>query len=78
MREDSFFANLVCEMSPIELKLFRFAFVDDTDLCLTQDPEKAKDIPNRMQNAVDHWAEMLRASGGALVPEKCYWYADNF
>jgi len=32
----------------------------------------------RMQNAVNHWARILRASGGGLVLEKCFWYAIDF
>jgi len=73
-RGDRFFAKLVCEMSRIELKLAGFAFMDDTYLCLTQEPEHKAAITKRMQNAVEHWTGILWASGGVLVPEKCFWY----
>ena len=36
------------------------------------------DTPTRMQKTVNHWAGILQASGGALVPEKCFWYAIDF
>jgi len=78
MREDGFFAKLVCAMSRTELPLSRFSFVDDINLCLTQDPEHDMAIPIRMLQAVNHWAGILQASGGVLVPETCLWYAINF
>jgi len=27
-----------------------------------------------MQQSINMWAGLLRATGGALVPEKCFWY----
>ena len=32
----------------------------------------------QMQEILDHWGGLLRATGGALVPKKSYWYAINF
>ncbi len=31
-----------------------------------------------MQWALDTWGGMIRATGGALIPEKMFWYAINF
>ena len=31
-----------------------------------------------MQEAVDHWEGGLKATGGASVPSKSYWYLINF
>ncbi len=31
-----------------------------------------------MQQAVTNWEGLLRATGGALVPEKCFWYFIDF
>ena len=57
-----------------------FAFVDDTDVVHT-----AKDVDTtgetvaqEMQQAIDHWEGGLKATGGALVPEKSYWYLNDF
>jgi hypothetical protein len=57
-----------------------YAFVDDTDLV-----HIAKDVDTRgptiiaeMQSALDHWEGGLKATGGALVPEKSYWYLIDF
>jgi exonuclease III len=56
--------NLVC-----------FAFVDDTDLIHSKD----RSFPNpqflqQAQNALNLWEGLLHATGGALAPEKSYWY----
>ena len=57
-----------------------YAFVDDTDVV-----HAAKDINTtgetillEMQQCVDHWEGGLRATGGALVPSKSYWYLIDF
>jgi len=31
-----------------------------------------------MQKLVDKWEGLLRATGGALVPTKCFWYLLDF
>ena len=50
-------------------------FVDDTDLFVWL-PElcTAEEVWQEMQASVDEWGMLLAATGGALKPEKCYWY----
>jgi len=31
-------------------------------------------VVEKMQNSLKTWAGLLRATGGALVPDKCFWY----
>ena len=63
-----------------------YAFVDDTDLVVNL-PESASSLPQeervaqvaaRMQQSVTFWEAALRASGGALVPQKCHWYLMDY
>ena len=56
-----------------------YAFVDDTDLVhsLTDNLGLNAHI-HKMQEVVDTWEGGLRASGGALVPDKSYWYQIHF
>jgi len=35
-------------------------------------------VRDEMQCSVDHWEGLLRATGGALVPTKCFWYLIDF
>jgi len=31
-------------------------------------------VVEKMQNSLRTWAGLLRATGGALIPDKCFWY----
>ena len=61
-----------------------YAFVDDTDLVHASDRDAPTDdlgmtdLVTEMQAVVDTWEGGLRASGGALVPSKSYWYLIHF
>ncbi len=57
------------------IDLVCFAFVDDTDLIQSgpDNETSGETVFATMQNVLDHWEGALRASGGALGPEKCYW-----
>jgi hypothetical protein len=50
-------------------------FVDDTDpytwLDDTLDPGE---VWSQAQLELEHWSRLLNATGGALKPEKCFWY----
>jgi hypothetical protein len=57
-----------------------YAFVDDTDEIHSA---STSDIPGEeviveMQEVLDRWGGTLRATGGALIPKKSYWYAIDF
>jgi len=43
------------------------------DLCVAG-PEMALQITNLMQQSVTHWEGLLWTTGGALVPDECFWY----
>jgi hypothetical protein len=56
-----------------------YAFMDDTDLVHSSTADLGvKQLVSEMQEVVDTWEGGLRASGGALVPEKSYWYLIHF
>jgi hypothetical protein len=63
-----------------------YTFVDDSDLVHTRrDIDRHDDtyaemtaLVTEMQQVVDTWVGGLRASGGALVPSKSYWYLIHF
>jgi len=35
---------------------------------------KTEAVKAKMQNSLMMWHGLLRATGGKLVPEKCFWY----
>jgi hypothetical protein len=55
-----------------------YTYVHDTDLVLNGDPHTPPtQVFEDMQRMLDHWEGGLRATGGALVPSKRYWYPRN-
>ena len=68
--------------TPITRQDFSFVcytFVDDTDLAHSPtDTTTAQQIITDMQQILEHWEGGLRATGGALVPSKSYWYLIDF
>jgi len=56
-----------------------FAFANDTDdLIVTDITNDEKEVTLKMQNSLQLWHGLLQATGGDLVPEKCFWYLIDF
>ena len=54
-------------------------FVDDTDLYTwKEDSLDPGDVWYQAQLELDHWSRLLNATGGALKPEKCFWYLIDY
>ena len=73
-------ATFTMALSASILTVACLAFVDDTDLFFTArtptEPGEALFTP--IQKMLDHWNGYLRATGGALVPSKSFWYLIDF
>jgi len=63
-------------MTHKSFKLSSFAFVDDTDLCISGQSTVTQTV-TWMQESITNWEGLLRTTGGTLVPEKCFWYLIN-
>jgi hypothetical protein len=63
-----------------EFSFVCYTFVDDSDVVhsSTDDDPYTSDLVSEMQQVVDMWEGGLRASGGALVPSKSYWFLIDF
>jgi hypothetical protein len=62
-----------------ELHFVGYSFVDDTDLIQLGKPgEETKLLACRMQAVMDTREGGLRATSGALKPEKSFWYLISF
>jgi len=73
MQEDGFLAQVICALTSIVGSFCGFAFVDDTDLCVSGQQDGLQ-TARFMQQSVTNWEGLLRTTGGALVPDKCFWY----
>ncbi len=54
--------------------------MDDTDLIHVdmQEQEDLESAHMRLQDAINNWGHLLRATGGALKPAKCSFYLISF
>ena len=75
MKEKGHGSMLETAFTGIIYSFIGFLFVDDTDLIIIPRPgETSQEVHNRLQAAVTYWNGILGVTGGALRPEKCYWY----
>jgi hypothetical protein len=68
-------------LSHDEFSFVCYTFVDDSDVVHSSiDPysDDIEELVHEMQHVVDTWEGGLRASGGALVPSKSYWFLIHF
>jgi len=73
-----FGCEVLCPLSSAFFRFVGYAFVDDTDIiqsALQETPEKAR---LQLQDAIYTWENSLKATCGALVPEKTVWWLISF
>ncbi len=78
LREKGFGCEIKCPFSSEYFRFMGYAFVDDTDLIqsqLQENPDKAR---HSLQEAIDTWKASLKATCGAIVPEKTVWWLVSF
>jgi hypothetical protein len=73
-------ARIVLAILCSVLEVVRFLFIDDTDLMevAKTKSETPRQVTSCMQDAINAWHEGLRASGGALKPDKRSWCLVSF
>jgi hypothetical protein len=76
MRDSGYGLNFITATSSLAIVLAGFAFVNDTDLlhAAPHPATPAATLVPQMQQVVDTWEGLLRATGGALRDDKSYWY----
>ena len=63
-------------MSETEIHSMGALFVDDADLYTINDNlSDHRALCHQTQLGLDTWNNLLQATGGALKPEKCFWYS---
>jgi len=78
MQQEGFYALIQGAISLQQRRITGFAFVDNTDLCVTHQSNNVEQVALHMQQAVTNWEGLLRATGGVFVPDKCFWYLIAF
>lgn len=75
LRAEGFGFVFKCVLTGEEVRFVGYSFVDDADFGFC-DPTVLdyKTVARKMQATADLWHEGLHATGGALAPEKSFWY----
>ena len=79
MRKKGFGIRLTSPISNTHIRFAGYSFVDDTDLLkVISTLQQYGYAILSIQQAVDTWEAGLKVTGGALVPEKTFWYLLDF
>jgi len=80
LQQEGYGAAFKAAMSSDQKQFIGYSFVDDMDLIQTGPTIKSTtgDTLLLMQAALNVWNSSLSATGGALVPEKSFWYLIDF
>jgi len=70
--QESFLATVICALSCQYQTMGGFAFVDDTDLIITDASNDEQAAASKMLGSVSLWHRLLKATGGNLVPENVF------
>ena len=80
LRESGCLCTFRMAITGKEVKFVGYAFVDDADKVVTSpDPEATyKEIAELLQKSADTWEGGIRATGGAIGPDKSHYYLLDF
>ena len=80
LRQEGYGAFFEASISGGKLTFVGYAFVDDTDLVTKLENKNAsyREVAESMQEALTAWEGGIRATGGAIEPEKSHWYLSDF
>ena len=76
MRKKGYGATMIACLSLLTLVMACFMFVDDDQYQQTAEDvyDSGEDVLAKSQAGLDQWVGFLQATGGAINPEKSYWY----
>jgi len=78
LREKGYGCEIQCPLSSEYFRFVGYAFVDNMDLIQSQLNENPHQAMSLLQEANDTWEASLKATCGALVPEKTVWWLVSF
>lgn len=80
LRESGCLCTFRMALTGEEVKFVGYAFVDDTDKVVTSPSPTAtyKEVAELLQKSADTWEGGIRATGGAIGPDKSHYYLLEF
>jgi hypothetical protein len=78
-KKSGFGSSITSPMSGDATKFMGEIYIDDSNLlvCLAGVLD-LETVVAEAQRSLNAWAQLLNATGGALNPNKCYWYAVHY
>jgi len=73
MKERRYYSRFISPLSGLIVILSLLAFVDDTELFLTDDNDDPEKLLQRAEQAINVWRELLYVTGGIMRSSKCSW-----
>jgi hypothetical protein len=80
MRTEGFGTYFQACISGEAIRFIGYSFVDNTDLIQTAKSthDNELEVTSEMQRAINMWEGAIRATGGAIIPTKSFWYLIGF
>jgi len=78
LRKKGFGCELIQPLSSNFIKFVGYAFVDDRDVIQSALMDNPTSALQQLQQAINTWEFSLKATCGALVPEKTVWWLVSF
>jgi hypothetical protein len=79
LRPNGFGCKFISPLSKETIQFVGYAVVEDTDFIESKSHKtEGREAWHSFQQAVDTWEGGLKATCGALVPEKIFWYLIDF
>jgi hypothetical protein len=79
LRKRGFGCEFIAPISQLRFSFSGYSFVDDTDLIQALlERASHSEIVSLLQRSIDTWEGSLKATGGAIVPEKTFWQLIDF
>ena len=76
---EGFGASIVTPISEWVIEFLGTMFVDDTDLIVMgNNLLTSEQVYQETQDSLYVWGDLLLCTGGALKPEKCFWYLVDY
>ena len=78
LHKEGYASSFMFAVSKGLFHLCGFSYVDDCDLVCIGDGSDINIVFSKMQNMLTLWDELMEVNGGAIAPDKCWWYLIDF
>ena len=74
LQNEGLATKIITPITKEALEPLGFAYVDNADIIAMADGHEADETFKKMQETLNYWEGVAKTTGGALAPNKCWWY----